>query len=78
MLIPVGNINDKHKWQAKESVQIQALPTRLTGVQPPPSSPEKEIKGGREGANAWGQFVKGISIQTAKHQENNFKKRFTV
>lgn len=30
---------------------------------------------GREGGGkAWDSFVKGISIQTAKHQENNFKK----
>lgn len=60
-------------------MQIQVLPTRLTGVQHPPSSPERRrLRGAGKGATHGDSFVKGISIQTAKHQENNFKKRFIV
>lgn len=60
-------------------MQIQVLQTRLTGVQhPPPSLERRRLRGaGKEGGGG-NSFVKGISIQTAKHQENNFKKRFIV
>lgn len=75
MLIPVGNMNDKKR----ESMQIQVLPTRLTGVQcPPPSLERRRLRGAGKKGGGGDRFVKGISIQTAKHQENNFKKRFIV
>lgn len=75
MLIPVGNMNDKSRNQCKSRCcKVDGL---VSSTRPPPG--EKEIKGGGgEGGKHGGSFVKGISIQTAKYQENKFKKRFIV
>lgn len=74
MLIPVGNMNDKRRNQCESRwCKVDSL------VSSTPFLPgEKEIKGGAEGESIGDSFVKGISIQTAKYQENNFKKGFIV
>lgn len=59
-------------------MQIQVLRSRLAGPRPRPPPGEKEIRGAGEGRKLGDSFVKGISIQAAKYQENNFKKRFIV
>lgn len=67
MLILVGNMNDKSGISANPGAA-----SRLPATAPLPG--EKAIRGSRRP----GSFVKGISIQTAKYQENNFKRRFIV
>lgn len=59
-------------------MQIQVRQSRLTGPQPPPSLERRRLGGQGGGKKHGDSFVKGISIQTAKYQENNFKKRFIV
>lgn len=60
-------------------MQTQVLQRRLTGIQHPPSSLErKRLRGAGERGKHGDSFVKEISIQTTKYQENNFKKRFIV
>lgn len=69
MLIPVGNMNDKGENQCKS----RCCKTRLTGIFFSLHW-EKEIKGWGSGKSTGDSFVKGISIQSAKYQENNLKK----
>lgn len=74
MLIPVGNMNDKRGINANPGAAKST--DWYPGTRPPPG--EEEIRGTGEGGMLGDSFVKGISIQTAKYQENNFRKRFSV
>ena len=72
MLIPVGNLNDKSRNQRKSRwCQTEGL---VSSTRPPPWRERDEAGGGGEGGERGGSFVKGISIHTAKYQENSFQK----
>lgn len=75
MLIPVGNMNDKSEESAN-----QVVPNRGTGIstRPPPWRERDEAGGGagREGS-VGAVLLRGISIHTAKYQENKFQKTGT-